>query len=394
MMSAVVLFVAILLALGKEVRGMSEWVVTVKTEQPLRVTFLQFDAQIPPDAKSAQVIGEDMQVRLAQIVRSDEGKTSVIWLEAELPANVQRTYRIQVSPNPAQPKVVLKREERWVTVSVNGQLFTRYYFTPEFAKPFCFPLVGPNGKVLTRGFPVEPREGETRDHPFHTGFWVAHRDVNGHDLWSERGKIVHRAFEALESGPLFGLLKARHDWLGVDGKKLCEAIQELRFTTLPNMRILDLTQTFVATEGDVSFGDTEENLVAIRISDEMTLSRGTGRILLSTGHRDKEAWGKRASWCLYYGIVGGEPVAIAFFDHRENRGFPNPWHVRHYGLFANSPFGRKVFGLPSEEVGGLAKGEKVTFRYRIILFSYHPTFEELNEMWVGFANPPSVRSVK
>jgi len=392
MMSVGVLFVAILLALGKEVRGMSEWVVTVKTEQPLRATFLQFDASIPSDAKSAQVIGEDGQVRPAQIVRSDKGKASVVWLEAELPANTQRAYRIQVSPNPAQPTVVLTKEEKWVTVSANGQLFTRYYFTPEFAKPFCFPLVGPNGKVLTRGFPVEPREGETRDHPHHKGFWVAHGDVNGHDLWSERSKIVHRNFEALESGPLFGLIKARHDWLGADGRKLCEAIQELRFTALPNMRILDLTQTFVATEGDVNFGDTKEGFVAIRIPDELTLSRGTGHILLSTGHRDRDAWGKRASWCLYYGTVGGEPVAIAFFDHRENRSFPNPWHVRDYGLFANGPFGRKDFGLPPEDVGRLAKGEKLTLKYRIVLFAYHLKPEELNEMWTGFANPPSVKT--
>ncbi|MFA0742419.1 MAG: hypothetical protein DFNUSKGM_002542, partial [Candidatus Fervidibacter sacchari] len=156
MMGAGVLFVAILLVLGKEVRGMSEWVVTVKTEQPLRLAFLQFDAPIPSDAKSAQVVADDGQMRPAQIVKGEGGKTSVVWLEANLPANTQRTYRIQVSPDPAQPKVVLKQEEKWVTVSVNGQLFTRYYFTTEFAKPFCFPLVGPNGKVLTRGFPVEP----------------------------------------------------------------------------------------------------------------------------------------------------------------------------------------------------------------------------------------------
>ncbi len=391
MMSVGVMTLFIFFALGKEGKGMDELVVTVKTDQPLKATFLSVEVVPAPDTKSAQVISEDGRNFPAQLLRGIDGKCLVVWLENQLPANSKRSYRVTLKPEPVQPKVVLTQEQKWVNVTVNGQLFTRYYFTPEFAKPFCFPLVGPNGKVLTRGFPVEPREGETRDHPHHKGFWVAHGDVNGHDLWSEKGRIVHKVFEALESGPLFGLLRARHDWLGVDGSKLCEAVQELRFTELQNMRILDLTQTFIATEGDINFGDTKEGFVAIRIPDELTLSRGTGHILLSTGHRDKDAWGKRAKWCLYYGTIGGEPVAIAFFDHKDNRSFPNPWHVRDYGLFANGPFGRKDFGLPPEDVGKLAKGEKLTLRYRIILFSYHPTPEELEELWAGFANPPSVQ---
>jgi hypothetical protein len=43
-------------------------------------------------------------------------------------------------------------------------------------------------------------------------------------------------------------------------------------------------------------------------------------------------------------------------------------------------------------VGRLAKGEKLTLKYRIVLFAYHPKPEELNEMWTGFANPPSVKT--
>ncbi|MCS7185455.1 MAG: PmoA family protein [Armatimonadetes bacterium] len=391
MMSVGITMPFILFTLGKEGKGMTELVVTAKTSQPLRMAFLSVEVPTVPDVKSVRVIAEDGRNCPAQLFRDADGKFSAVWLETQIPANSQRSYKVILNPEPVQPKVLLTQEQKWVSVTINGQLFTRYYFTTEFAKPFCFPLVGPNGKILTRGFPVEPREGETRDHPHHKGFWVAHGDVNGHDLWSEKGKIVHKNFEVLESGPLFGLIKARHDWLGTDGKKLCETLQELRFSSLNNMRILDLTQTFIATEGDVNFGDTKEGFVAIRIPDELTLSRGTGRILLSTGQRDRDAWGKRAKWCLYYGTVAGEPVAIAFFDHKDNRSFPTPWHVRDYGLFANGPFGRKDFGLPPEDVGKLERGEKLTLKYRIILFSYHPTPEELDELWEGFASPPSVQ---
>ncbi len=390
MMSSAMLLIA-LLGLGKEGQKVAEWTVKVTTTRPQKAAFLSITVPTTVDAKSAQVVSEDGQARIAQLLRTGDEQMQVVWAEENLPANVKRTYRIRLNAEPVAPRVQLVTEQKWVTVTIDGQLFTRYYFTPEFAKPFCFPLVGPNGKVLTRGFPVEPREGETRDHPHHKGFWVAHGDVNGHDLWSERAKIVHRSFEALESGPVFGLLRARHDWLGTDGRKLCEVVHELRFSALPNIRILDLIQTFIATEGDVHFGDTKEGFVAIRIPDELTVSRGTGHILLATGHKDRDAWGKRAPWCLYFGTVGGAPVAIGFFDHPQNRSFPNPWHVRDYGLFANGPFGRKDFGLPPEEgIGRLAKGERLTLRYRLVLLSYHPTPEEMEALWAGFAHEPTV----
>lgn len=368
---------------------MLEWTVKVKATQPLKLVLLSVPLALPEGVKGIRVWREDGQRCPAQLVTTSDGQTEAIWLEAELPAGAERTYRLQGLEAPEPFTVVLTTEEKWVTVTANGQLFTRYYFTTEFAKPFCFPLVGPNGKVLTRGFPVAPCEVETRDHPHHKGFWVAHGDVNGHDLWSERGKIIHRAFEVIESGSLFGRLRARHDWVGRDGRKVCEAVQELRFYALPNVRLVDLTQTFLATEGDVHFGDTKEGFVAIRIPDALTVTRGTGHILLATGERDRDAWGKRARWCLYYGTLDDVPVAIAFFDHPQNRSFPNPWHVRDYGLFANGPFGRKDFGLPPEDVGWLPKGEQLTLRYRILLFAYYPTPDELNTLWAGFAHPPT-----
>ncbi len=375
-----------LMAFGKEGKVVRERTARVKNDgQTLRAVVLSVKMPKSADVKGAKIFGEDGKAYPAQIVSLPNSQAKVTWLEPELPARTERTYRVLLTEEPSPPTVVLTKESRWVTVTVKGQPFTRYYFS-DVPKPFCFPLVGPNGKVLTRGFPVEPREGETKDHPHHKGFWVAHGDVNGHDFWSERnGRIVHKEFEALESGSVFGLLRARHDWSAADGKKLCEAVQELRFYALPKMRILDLTQTFIATESEVTFGDTKEGFVAIRIPDELTLTRGTGHILNATGHKDHEAWGKRASWCLYYGTVESQPVAIGFFDHPKNPSYPTPWHVRDYGLFANGPFGRKDFHLPQEEPVRISKGDRLTLRYRIVLIEGHPTVQEMEELWAGFA---------
>lgn len=362
---------------------MREWSVRVKNdEQTVRAAVVT--APLPPGVTGAgaQVIGEDGRERSAQLVTA--GTPSVVWLEPEMPASTERTYRVRLTDQAPPPAITLTLHEQWVSVQANGQLFTRYYFAG-FAKPFCFPLLGPNGEVLTRGYPVEPREGESRDHPHHKGFWVAYGDVNGVDTWSERGKIVHQAFEVLESGAVFGRLRARNAWCSADGKVLCHEERELRFYALPHLRMVDLELTFTATDGEVVFGDTKEGFVALRLPDELTLTRGTGHILNATGHRDRAAWGKRASWCLYYGTVQGKPVAVAFFDHPQNRGYPTPWHVRDYGLFANGPFCRKDFGLPPEEPVRLPQGDRLTLRYRLVFLDRHPTPREVDELWAGFA---------
>jgi hypothetical protein len=70
------------------------------------------------------------------------------------------------------------------------------------------------------------------------------------------------------------------------------------------------------------------------------------------------------------GKTGGETVSIAIVDHPKNLGYPTYWHARGYGLFAANPLGQKVFSEGKEELNlTLKKGEKTTFRYRIIVHS-------------------------
>ena len=45
------------------------------------------------------------------------------------------------------------------------------------------PLRTANGLIVTRHFPQEMVEGESRDHPHHRGFFVGYGDVNGVNFW-------------------------------------------------------------------------------------------------------------------------------------------------------------------------------------------------------------------
>jgi len=94
-----------------------------------------------------------------------------------------------------------------------------------------------------------------------------------------------------------------------------------------------------------------------------------GHIVLSSGPRDGDAWGKKAEWCEYHGPVNGKIVGIAMFDHPENLRHPTTWHVRDYGLLAANPFGLHDFEKAPAGTGKftLPKGQSLKFRYRIYL---------------------------
>ena len=48
-----------------------------------------------------------------------------------------------------------------VDVYINGRLFTSYQYPENIEKPFLFPVYAPDGSVITRGYPIDPRKGET-----------------------------------------------------------------------------------------------------------------------------------------------------------------------------------------------------------------------------------------
>ena len=79
-------------------------------------------------------------------------------------------------------KLVVNETDSMVDVMIDGSLFTSYRYSPDVEKPFLYPVIAPNGSVITRGFPLEPRKGERVDHPHHVGIWFNHGEVNGLDF--------------------------------------------------------------------------------------------------------------------------------------------------------------------------------------------------------------------
>ena len=134
---------------------------------------------------------------------------------------------------------------------------------------------------------MEDVEGEDHDHPHQRSFWFTHGNVNGYDFWASdplnspnpkfgkigetgRGDRRRRPRPSACSGP-------RDDWLGPDGKKLCDDERVFRFYDTEAARVIDVDVTIKATDGPVTFGDTKEGMFGLRLASSMDVKRKHGR---------------------------------------------------------------------------------------------------------------------
>lgn len=283
----------------------------------------------------------------------------------------------------------LTQEADGVTVKYDGKVFTRY-LTKSGAKPVLWPIIGPTGKEMTRAYPLtEGTPEEKKDHIHHRSFWFTHGTVNGENFWSEDGKngnTVHKEF-VLVKGGAEGTIVTRNDWVGLDGKKVCEDLRVLTFGREGDAPWIDFDITVKATNGDVKFSDTKEGTFGVRVAETMKVeAKLGGKIVTSTGLEDEKAWGQPAAWVDYYGPVGvdkPETLGIAIMNHPSSFRYPSHWHVRTYGLFAANPFGLKDFKVADDGSHTIKNGEAMTLRYRVL---FHKGNEKEGKVADAFAN--------
>jgi sugar phosphate isomerase/epimerase len=296
----------------------------------------------------------------------------------------QRVAKAQAGgAQPAVRGVKLTQGDDKVTVEINGKLFTEYY-TKDVIRPYFYPVIGPTGQPVIRHWPIKDGGPDElpHDHPHHKSLWYTHGAVNGVDFWSDgKGKIVHGKFLEVSSGPQVGVIKSENQWVAPDGKVTCTDTRTHRFYNTPNGTIMDWEITLHASNGQVTFGDTKEGSMAIRLAPTMQTKGkvAKGHIINSEGQTGDATWGKRAAWCDYYGPVKDEVVGIAIFDHPSNPRHPTWWHVRDYGLFAVNPFGIHDFEKKPAGAGDfvIPAGESATFKYR---FYFHKGDEKQGQV--------------
>ena len=313
-------------------------------------------------------------------------------------------------------------EKDKVELYIGSRLFTSYCYNEHLKRPILFPVYTASGKVITRGWPLEPRPFDAVDHPHHYGISFTHGDVNGLDFWSNTdsvpddmkmhyGTIVQQSFDEISSGNDQGILKVTCAWNRPDGRTLMDEHTALVFRAGENLRIIDRTTTLTARDLDVRFQDTKEGMYGMRVSRELEQPSDEPQIYLdanlqrikqpevnktnvhgmylnSEGLTGDAVWGKRARWVMLSSDISGEPVSVIMFDNPKNPNYPSHWHARGYGLFCVNPFGSNAFTNGEESLNFfLSAGSSVTFRYRIAVLNGHkPDNAEIEKLYQEFVN--------
>jgi hypothetical protein len=322
-------------------------------------------------------------------------------------------FVIAVRAAPAWAEVGVKKTEKGVEVTLDGQPFTTYIFDSGF-KPILWPVIGPTGKEMTRAWPL--REGdstEKMDHVHQKSFWFDHGNVNGIDFWAETAAVPgakksngrtpqrrrkeshepamarqeqHTALVRVDGGKI-GTIVTRNDWLGPDGAKVVSDVRTLRFGGDAAARWIDFDVVVTAEADEVKFNDTKEGSFGLRIAESMRVDRKLGgKIITSEGLEDDKAWGKPAKWVDYHGPVQGESLGIAILNHPSSFRYPTHWHVRTYGLFAANPWGLGDFtGGKEHSDYTMKKGESFALRYRVIFHKGNEQDGKIAEAFAAYA---------
>src|SRR5213078_5149733 len=248
--------------------------------------------------------------------------------------------------------VVAREADRRVDVTVDGKPFTSHIWPTTLKKPTLYPLRAASGKLVTRGWPLDPRPGERVDHPHHVGLWFTYSDVNGLDFWNnseaipaarapKMGTILHRAVRHAEGGAGQGVLEVTAEWVDHEGQALLREDTRFVFRAADGMRGVDRITTLTALGQPVTFADEKDGMLGLRVARSleqpsttaevftdaaghattlpMLNNQGvTGRYRSSEGLEGDSVWGTRGRWAMLSGMVEGEPVTLAILDHPKN----------------------------------------------------------------------------
>lgn len=286
-------------------------------------------------------------------------------------------------------RVSISESPQGFRIEIDGEWLGDYR-TRGSTKPILYPLNGPGGVALTRTVPPPSSDS---DHLHHESLWYAHGDINGHDLWRQipgTGRVEVTDVLGVSSGETEGTIRTRQRLLAADGKVLGTDERELRVDSRHDCRVLDYTITWIASHGQLHLGATKEGAMGIRVSDSLRADKAGGRVVNAAGETNGNVIRHRAPWVDFNGQIAGETFGIALLDHPSNPLHPPWWLAREYGLLSANPFGgHELGGIPETESEiRIPAGERLTFRYRIVLHRGDEKSAHIARLFAEYAATP------
>src|SRR3954469_2905944 len=173
---------------------------------------------------------------------------------------------LQADPLPRKGKVLIKKEDGKLRIEINGKFFADYIYE-NTTRPFMYPIVGPGGAKMTRNWPMKDEGKEEHDHKHHKSWWYAHGSVNGIDFWSEEkgaGKTEHVKFLEVKSGDV-GVIKSANKLVSPEGKVIATDERTITIYPVEGADMFDFEINIHASNGELTFGDTKEGTMAMRL---------------------------------------------------------------------------------------------------------------------------------
>jgi len=285
----------------------------------------------------------------------------------------------------------LERRDDRVNILLDGRPLTAFHFHSKWDKPFLHPIRTASGAEISRGWPVEPRDGDERDHTWHRGIWYGHGDINGEDFWRETpGKTARLVLEGepKTSSGAKGVLEVALAMIGAKGNRRGTIGQRYEFRREGSRVLIDSTVSVAADRGTaLKFGDSEDGGFGFRLATEFRQDRGA-ELMNSDGLTGTEKiWGKPAKWVKYTAAVNGRRAGVAVLDHPSNLRHPTGWHARGYSLCSANPFAAGSFAKDKSKDGSytLPAGQTLKLRYLVVVFDGDLPAPAADRMFARFA---------
>ncbi len=244
------------------------------------------------------------------------------------------------------------------------------------SRPDFYPVYSPSGREVTATCAYR--------YNHHKSIFIGHADVNGinffHDNNPTRSNLGDIVLEKCQTEiDENGMHVITHNgWITKAGVRLLD--EERNFTIMlgENAHIIDLTSTLIASQTNLRFAQDNHAFIGVRVADTMDVEDG-GTILNANGQRNEEqAMHQTADWTDYSGAVAGKTVGVTLMNHPSNP--PSAFFTRNYGTFLTN------FTLLEDY--GLAQGERLTQRFRILIHEGCATEANIEDCYNQFVETP------
>ncbi len=236
-------------------------------------------------------------------------------------------------------------------------------------RPYIHPIIAPDGKgVMTEFRPAH--------HLHQTGIYWGLKKVNGRDYFMKWQSDYWRGIsaEVIEEKGEKVKWRTVYDMLDENGNTIMVETQDWSMQQFDGQYVLDLEWT-----GEAKTDVVMEKFYVGGLFVRMPWVKETvGEIINASGQRNMEIEDQRAIWTdIGIKLDGRDDFAhIAIFDHPGNKAFPTPWRVDN------------EMGMgPSGQILGdwkIAKGEKETIRYRLLVYTGELNKAILTKSWKEF----------